>query len=228
MMGTNGATRVAPALHAHRELESDPRFEAGLSRHLLATYGPDGLAELYGRFVAGTGAIDTLMRRAIWQALSGCCGGGLVVDPGVRFRHLETFTIGAGVFVGAGAVVQGHHDGRCRIGDRVWIGPQAFVDARDLVIGEAAAISAGVRVMTSTHTGVPIEAPVIGTDVRVTPVHIGAGAHIGTNAVVMPGVHVGDGAVVGAGAVVTRDVPSRAVVTGVPARFARGRDEDGR
>ena len=43
-------------------------------------------------------------------------------------------------------------------------------------------------------------------------------AAIGTAAVIMPGVTIGEGAVIGAGAVVTKDVPARAVVAGVPAR----------
>lgn len=43
------------------------------------------------------------------------------------------------------------------------------------------------------------------------------GAIIGANATVLPQVRVGSYAVVGAGAVVTRDVPPRSVVVGVPA-----------
>lgn len=40
----------------------------------------------------------------------------------------------------------------------------------------------------------------------------------GANVTVLPGVTIGDEAVVGAGAVVTKDVPARAVVLGVPAK----------
>ena len=44
---------------------------------------------------------------------------------------------------------------------------------------------------------------------------------VGGGAVLTPGVEVGEEAFVAAGAVVTRDVPARAVVMGVPARVVR-------
>lgn len=44
------------------------------------------------------------------------------------------------------------------------------------------------------------------------------GASIGGNAIIMPAVTVAEGAVVGAGALVTKDVPSKTVVAGIPAK----------
>ncbi len=49
-------------------------------------------------------------------------------------------------------------------------------------------------------------------------VTVGSCAWLGTGAVVLPGLSVGAHAVVGAGAVVVRDVPSGALVKGIPAR----------
>ncbi len=56
------------------------------------------------------------------------------------------------------------------------------------------------------------------TDWTLEPTLVRRRAAIGTAAVIMPGVTIGEGAVVGAGAVVTKDVPARAVVAGVPAK----------
>lgn len=44
------------------------------------------------------------------------------------------------------------------------------------------------------------------------------GARVGANATILPGVRIGEDSLVGAGAVVTRNVPPRTVVFGVPAR----------
>ena len=51
--------------------------------------------------------------------------------------------------------------------------------------------------------------------------HIERGSLIGIGAIVLDGVRVGAGSIVGAGAVVTRDVPPRSLVVGVPAKVLR-------
>lgn len=51
-------------------------------------------------------------------------------------------------------------------------------------------------------------------------------ASIGGNAIIMPSIIVGAGAVVGAGALVTKNVPSKTVVAGVPARKMRPVSKD--
>jgi len=55
--------------------------------------------------------------------------------------------------------------------------------------------------------------------------NIGNDVWIGANAIVMPNLTIGNGAVIGAGSVVTKNVPSYAVVAGVPAKILRYRFE---
>lgn len=228
-----GTSRVVRAVHGLRPPSRDPEFEAGFDAFLESAYSRRALVELYGRFSVGEGVVDALMRRAVWRSLALHCGAGLQVGSGATFRHAETFSIGNGVFIGAQACIQGRFDGSCVIGDHVWIGPQAFLDARDLVLGDYVGWGPGARVLGSAHTGEPHDVPVVQTDLEIKPVRIGAWADIGTNAVILPGVTVGQGAIVGAGAVVTCDVPAFAIVAGTPARFLRWRtqpetDETGR
>lgn len=50
---------------------------------------------------------------------------------------------------------------------------------------------------------------------------IGKRCFIGANAIIMCGITIGDEVIVGAGSVVTKDVPSRCIVAGNPARIIR-------
>ena len=224
MLETEHRVRIVRAVHGRREIQPDAAFEIGLSAELGRQYAAEALIELYAGFALGDGHIDLLMRRAIWRALAARFGDGVHVGSGVGFKHPETFEVGHGVFIGAQAYLQGRFDGRCVIGDHVWIGPQSYLDARDLVIEEYVGWGPGAKVLGSTHTGIPVDVPVIETDLEIRPVRIEAWSDIGTNAVVLPGVTVGRGSLVGAGAVVTTDVPPFAVVAGVPARFLRWRE----
>ncbi|MEH2540868.1 MULTISPECIES: acyltransferase [unclassified Bradyrhizobium] len=60
-------------------------------------------------------------------------------------------------------------------------------------------------------------------DWKVERTHVGRGASIGSNATILCGITIGAGAIVGAGSVVTRDVPPRAIVAGVPAQVREPR-----
>jgi galactoside O-acetyltransferase len=218
--------RIVRAVHGRQGAPTDPAFESGLREFLRAQYDYRGLLELYARYLHGDGAVDAMMRRTIFAAAAAEAGQGLQIASGVNFKHLDTFVIGDGVFVGAQTYLQGRFDGRCIIGRNVWLGPGSYFDARDLVIEDCVGWGPGAKVLGSAHTALPVDVPIIQTDLHIRPVRIGAWADIGVNAVILPGVTVGKGAIVGAGAVVNRDVPEFAVVAGVPARFIRWRKDD--
>ena len=128
----------------------------------------------------------------------------VTIGSGAGFKHLETFEIGDGVFIGAQSYLQGRFDGSFVIGESRWMGPQSFFDGRDLVLGGHVGWGPGAKVLGSQHTGQPIDVPMIQTDLEMKPVRVEAWADIGTNATLLPGVTVGKGSIVGAGAVVER------------------------
>lgn len=51
--------------------------------------------------------------------------------------------------------------------------------------------------------------------------YIGKNCFVAINSTILPGVNIGDEVIIGAGSVVTKDVPSRVIVAGNPARIIR-------
>ena len=213
------------ATFGRRKSRQDPAWEIGFGEFLGKSNSKDDLLNLFARFRTGESTVDALMRRVVMRALCKAVGHDLQVGPNVVLKHPETMEFGDCVFIGAQAMIQGRFEGKCRIGNHVWIGPQAYFDARDLTLEDYVGWGPGAKVLGSVHTGLPLGEPIISTDLTVRPVTVGFGADIGMNACVLPGLHIGAHSVVGAGAVVTHDVPEYAVVAGVPARVIRDRRE---
>lgn len=223
-ISTDAGSRVVTAVHGKKRVDPDPVFEIGLSQMLADRYTPAALIEQYGRFANADGELDGVMRRGIWRAVARKFGHGVQIATGVGFKHLETFEIGDGVYIGPQSYIQGRFDGTTKIGNHVWIGPQAYFDARNLILEDYVGWGPGAKVLGSSHTALPMDVPIIRTDLEIRPVRVQEGADIGTGSILLPGVTIGKGSIVGAGAVVTRDVPAFAIVAGVPARFVRWRD----
>ena len=118
------------------------------------------------------------------------------------------------------------------IGDNVKIGSLAHVDY-GVRIGSGTKIEGSVYIPPMSRIGKNVfigPAAVLTNDPyppskRMIGVTIEDGAVIGARAVVKAGVRIGKEAVVAMGAVVTKDVPSRKVVMGVPARVVYTRRE---
>jgi acetyltransferase-like isoleucine patch superfamily enzyme len=221
--GADDRGRLVSAAHGRRRVEPDPDEELALADELRRSRSREELVELAARHAFANGPDDVRLRRAAWRALARRFGHGISIGCGALAKHAETFEIGDGVFIGEHSFIQGRVDGRCQIGKHAWIGPLSYLDARDLVIEDFVGWGPGAKVLGSSHTGIPVEEPIIRTDLDIRPVRIGAWSDIGTNAVILPGVTIGRGAIVGAGAVVTHDVPPFAIVAGVPARLLRWR-----
>ncbi|RME72507.1 MAG: acyltransferase [Planctomycetota bacterium] len=108
-----------------------------------------------------------------------------------------------------------------RIEDRAYVGPRCQLGL--VHIGADALLAAGVHVPSGAHIhGTErLDVPIRNQPGRAEVVRIGAGAWIGSAAVVMA--DVGRDTIVGAGAVVTRPLPDRVIAGGVPARVIRER-----
>lgn len=218
--------RQVGAVFGKQAVRNDPGWEQEFAGFLKESHSHSELLDLFARFRSGENAFDFRMRRVLMRVLCKRVGSDLQVGPNVVLKHPETMEFGDCVFIGAQTMIQGRFDGTCRVGNHVWIGPHAYFDARDLVLEDYVGWGPGAKVLGSAHTGVPVTAPIITTDLVIRPVTVGFGADIGMNASILPGVHIGAQAIVGAGAVVTRDVQEYAIVAGVPARMLRDRREE--
>ena len=112
-----------------------------------------------------------------------------------------------------------------RIDENAYIGPRCHLGL--VHVGPNALLAAGVHVPSGgrTHGTDDLSVPIRDQPGSRTLVRIGAGAWIGSAAVVMA--DVGRDTIVGAGAVVTTPLPDRVIAAGVPARVLRSREETG-
>jgi acetyltransferase-like isoleucine patch superfamily enzyme len=223
---TPALARTVQAVFGSAKILNDPVWEWEFAAYIKQTHSPLELLALYSKYRSDEGRFESELRRIVFRAMCRAAGHALQVGPGVVVKHPETMEIGDAVFIGSQAMIQGRYDGTCRIGNHVWIGPHAYFDARNLVLEDYVGWGPGAKVLGSSHTGEPIDIPIIATALSIEPVIVGYGADIGTNATILPGVHVGAHSIVGAGAVVTTNVPEYAVVAGVPARVIRYRNQE--
>jgi acetyltransferase-like isoleucine patch superfamily enzyme len=146
--------------------------------------------------------------RAFWLRLLGASLGARVIFHDVRF-----FNVDRRGFPGL------------RVGDECFVGDECLLDLAESVVLEAQ-VTLAERVVVLTHMNVgyhdhPLQArfPAMSA-----PVRIERGAFVGASVTILAGVTIGREAFVAAGSVVTRDVPPRTLVAGVPARPLRKLD----
>ena len=121
---------------------------------------------------------------------------GFSMFPPLTSDFGRNIQVGEGTFFNSGCRLQ--DQGGIRIGKRVLVGHNVVMATLD-------------HDLDPTRRGV----------LHCSPIVIGDDVWIGSSATITRGVTIGDGAVVAAGAVVTRDVPARTVVGGVPAKVLR-------
>lgn len=164
-----------------------------------------------------------------------------------RREPLPPAEIGAGTAICSGAVVYaGAAIGRrCVVGDLATVRERAAIGdgvviGRGVSIENDVAIGANTRIQTNAYITAYSEledhvfiAPCVvttndnfmgRTEARLSQIKgpvIRRGARVGGGAVLLPGVEIGEEAFIAAGALVTRDVPARKLVAGLPARVWR-------
>jgi acetyltransferase-like isoleucine patch superfamily enzyme len=116
--------------------------------------------------------------------------------PGCAITSCRRISVGTDVLVSHQCFFQGA--GGISFGSRIMLGPRVML------------ITVGHDLTTRRSV--------------LKPIRIEDGVWIGAGAIVLPGVVVGRESIVAAGAVVTRDVPERTVVAGVPARVVKNVD----
>ena len=133
--------------------------------------------------------------------------------------------VGDGSSIWHGAQIRGG----ARVGARCNIGKDVYIDT-DVVVGDDCKIqnfatlyrglTVGDRVFIGPHACFTndLYPRAVSPDWKVVPTKVEDGASIGANATILCGITIGRHAMIAAGAVVAKDVPSHALVTGVPAK----------
>ena len=109
------------------------------------------------------------------------------------------------------------------IGKGVYIGHEVMFDrvfTDQIFIGDNTSI--GDRTTITAHANIPSDTRLkLIYPRRVMQTRIGKGVWIMPNVIIAPGVTIGDEAVIATGSVVTKDVPARCLVAGVPAKVVK-------
>ena len=169
--------------------------------------------ELYGRVQRAVGLTERLNRipyddreaiRQAWIELTGAAvDEAFHLIPPLYSDHGLNIRVGRNVFINQACML--NDIGGIEIGDDVMIGPR-------------------VSLLTAGH---PLDPGRRRRQIVAAPITIERNVWLGAGATVLQGVTVGSDAVVAAGAIVTRDVPPRTLVAGVPAQVVREIGADG-
>ncbi len=194
------------------------------------------------------------LRGAWWRLRFGRARGLVLCDRHVRIYHPKHILTGPGLNLEEGCEIiglskQGVNFGRrctvgrfacirpsnvlldepgegMRMGDSSNVGAYSYIGCSGYIeIGNQVMMGPRVTLLAENHRFDELDRPMKEQGVERSFIRVEDDCWIGAGATVLPGVTIGSGSVVGAGAVVTRDVPPRSIVGGVPARVLAKRDD---
>ncbi len=107
-------------------------------------------------------------------------------------------------------------------GASIWYGAVVRGDVERIIIGDRSNVQDGAVLHGDPGQVTVLEADVtVGHRAVIHGAHIESGCLIGIGATILDGVVIGSGSIVGAGAVVTKSVPPRSLVVGIPGKVVR-------
>lgn len=112
------------------------------------------------------------------------------------------------------------------VGKKAHIAKYVYIDDRNpeaVWIGDGVAVCAGSKILAHQRDLSNYKKGMWGMQnpLKIMPVRLEDGCHIGIGATILPGVTVGKGAIIAAGAVVSKDIPPYCVAAGVPAKVVK-------
>ncbi|NJK99307.1 MAG: gamma carbonic anhydrase family protein [Spirulinaceae cyanobacterium RM2_2_10] len=126
----------------------------------------------------------------------------------------------AAAFVAANATAIGHIE--LAAGASIWYGAVLRGDVERISVGAHSNIQDGAVLHGDPGAPTVLEDYVtVGHRAVIHSAYIERGCLVGIGAIVLNGVRVGAGSIIGAGCVVTKDVPPRSLVVGIPAKIRR-------
>ena len=176
------------------------------------------------------------------------------VGRGVRLRSKRRLSLGSGVTLAHGCLVDATSREGVRLGDGVTVGRNTRIECtgslatlgRGLVVGDGTGLgtdslygcAGGIRIGRDTIVGNYVsfhsedhvfsrrDVPIRDHGVTHQGIEVGDGCWIGSRVTVLDGARIGDGCVIAAGAVVVAgEYPAYGVYGGVPARLISRRPE---
>lgn len=151
-------------------------------------------------FSQGKGHIAIGVRYAIAKAWAKSCGSNVLIGPNVEIKGWKNLELGKNISI--------HKD--------------CYIDASGgLIIGDDVSIAHQSSILTENHTWDDETLPIKYNPLKAGPVIIDSDVWVGCGARIFADVHIFSRAIVAGGAIVVKNVASKTIVGGNPAKLIK-------